>query len=355
MKLEDLGYNDEFEKFRKENNLLDFEPGRIIAEYRESYVVSTIKGEFQSEITGNLRFTAKGREDFPAVGDWVAVTIFEPDIAIIHHIFPRYSLIKRLAAGRFADVQLIAANVDCAFLVQSADRDFSVNRLERYLAICYESGVKPVMILSKTDLIPSSDVAELTSSIKNRIKDLPVIPVSNQTREGYDAIAAYLKTGITCCMLGSSGVGKSTFLNNISGKTLMKTGPISESTSKGKHVTSHRELIVLEKGGILIDNPGMREVGIADAAGGLEITFGNIAGFAAKCRFKDCTHTGEYGCAVIEAVRRGEIDEASYENYRKMEKERTHYESTIADRRKKDKQFGKMHKNYKKDIKKKDI
>jgi ribosome biogenesis GTPase len=151
-------------------------------------------------------------------------------------------------------------------------------------------------------------------------------------------------------LLGSSGVGKSTLLNNLSGKTVMRTDTISQSTNRGKHVTSHRELIILENGGILVDNPGMREVGIADSTGGLEITFDNIAGISKNCRFKDCTHTNEAGCSVIEAVEKGEIEKASYENYLKMLREKAHFESTAEERRKRDKKFGKIMKNYKKDM-----
>jgi len=355
MNLQDLGYNDKFEKFREENDLLNFDVGRVIAEYRELYIVSTLKGEFEAEITGNLRFAAVGRADFPVVGDWVALRIYEPDLAIIHRIFPRYSLINRIAAGRYVYVQPIAANVDFAFIVQAADRDFNINRIERYLTICYESNVKPVIILSKTDLMSEPEVTKLSARLKERVKNVPVIPLSNVTHEGYKSITTCLRKGTTCCMLGSSGVGKSTFLNNISGKDLMKTGSISRSTNRGKHVTSHRELFVLEEGGILIDNPGMREVGTADAKEGILTTFDNIIKLSAKCRFKDCTHTREEGCSVIMAVQKGDIDRASYENYLKMEREREHYESTVAERRKKERQFGKMLKNYKKDIKNKNI
>ena len=161
-----------------------------------------------------------------------------------------------------------------------------------------------------------------------------------------------IEKGKTYCMLGSSGVGKSTLLNNLSGKTLMRTDSISVSTNKGRHITSHRELIVLESGGILVDNPGMREVGIADTSGGLETTFDRIISLSQNCKFKDCTHTNEVGCSVIKAVEQGKIDKKSYENYLKMERENAHFESTIEEKRKKDKEFGKVIKNYKKDMKK---
>ena len=352
MRLEDFGYNEVFETFRVELKLDDFEIGRVIAEHKERYILITNEGEFEAEITGNMRFTAKNREDFPAVGDWVALTAYDNEFAIIHRILPRFSIIKRQAVGQFGEIQIIATNIDFAFLVQAADRDFNINRLERYITICNSSKVTPIIILSKTDLIDEFRIIEILESIKARIKNVQVIAISNETRNGYEAVKALIEKGKTYCMLGSSGVGKSTLLNNLSGKKLMKTDTISQSTSKGKHITSHRELIVLENGGILIDNPGMREVGITDSTSGLETTFDMIVRFSQGCKFKDCTHTDEIGCIVLAAVEKGELDKASYENYLKMEREKVHFESTITEKRKKDKEFGKMVKNYKKDIKK---
>jgi ribosome biogenesis GTPase len=206
--------------------------------------------------------------------------------------------------------------------------------------------------LTKTDLINNQKITEITDSIKQRINDIEVFAISNETQVGYEALKVTIEKGKTYCMLGSSGVGKSTLLNNLSGRTLMKTDSISQSTNKGRHITSHRELIVLESGGILVDNPGMREVGIADTSSGLETTFDRIIRLSLNCKFKDCTHTNEIGCSVIEAVEKGEIDKKSYENYLKMEREKAHFESTIEERRKKDKEFGKVIKNYKKDMKK---
>ncbi len=352
MRLEDLGYNEQLEKFRIDNNLENFVIGRVIEEHKERYIIKTTSGEFEAEITGNKRFTAKSREDFPAVGDWVALITYDSGFAIIHEIFPRFSVIKRQAVGQFGEIQIIATNIDAAFLVQAVDRDFNINRLERYLTICNSSKVSPIIILSKIDLIDKQQLADIISKIKSRVQDIPVIELSNESQNGYDKINAIIKKGKTYCMLGSSGVGKSTLSNNLSGKTIMRTDTISVSTNKGRHVTSHRELIVLENGGILVDNPGMREVGIADSESGLEITFDKIIGLSTDCKYKDCTHTNETGCSVIEAVQKGEIDEASYENYLRMEKEKEYFESSAEKRRKKEKIFGKIMKNYKKDMKK---
>jgi ribosome biogenesis GTPase / thiamine phosphate phosphatase len=350
---EDLGYNDFFEEFRIANDLDGFLTGRIISEHKERYSVKTVDGILEAEITGNMRFSAKSREDFPAVGDWVAMTVYDSDFAIIHKVFPRYSVIKRQSVGQSGEIQIIATNIDYAFLVQAADRDFNVNRLERYLTICNTSRVKPIIVLTKIDLITEQEVNVILERIRTRIKDIPVIAISNETQDGYHAIISLIEKGKTYCLLGSSGVGKSTLLNNLTGKTIMKTDTISQSTSKGKHVTSHRELFILEDGGIVIDNPGIREVGIADATAGLERTFHDIFQLSQNCKYKDCTHIHEVGCAIIEAVDNGMIDRSSYENYIKLEKEKAHFESTLAERRRKDKEFGKMLKNYKKGMHKK--
>lgn len=349
MRLEDFGYNDKIENYRIEHRLENFDIGRVISEHRDRYIIKTIHGEYEAEITGNMRFNAKSREDFPTVGDWVTLTMYEPDFAIIHNILPRFSTIKHQAVGQFGEIQIIATNIDYAFIVQAADRDFNINRIERYLTICNLSKVQPIIVLTKIDLINALQINKIVNSIKARIDHLDIIPISNETKRGYEILNTIIKKGKTYCLLGSSGVGKSTLLNNLSRKKLMRTDPISLSTNKGKHVTSHRELIILENGGILIDNPGMREVGIADTAGGLETTFDKIVRLAINCRFKDCTHTHEKDCAVIEAVEKGGIDKSSYENYLKMEREKAHFDSTIQEKRKKDKDFGKMLKNYKKD------
>lgn len=353
MNLEDLGYNDRLEKLWNANTLKGFEIGRVISEHKERYIVKTEKGEFEAEVTGTLRYLSKTRESFPAVGDWVAITIHDSDFSIIHSVLPRFSAIARQAVGKSGEKQIIATNIDYALLVQAADRDFNINRLERYLTICHSSKISPIIVLTKTDLIDEHATIEMLKKISTRIATVPVIAISNESQEGYDKIKAVIKKGKTYCMLGSSGVGKSTLLNNLSGKSIMATDAISHSTKKGKHVTSHRELIILENGGILVDNPGMREVGIADSASGLEITFDFIMRLSQQCKFKDCTHTGETGCAVIEAVEKGELDRASYENYLKLEREKAHFESTVAERRKKDQEFGKMVRNYKKDIRNK--
>ncbi len=348
MDLTELGYNGDFSKSETEILTEGFIPARITSEHKERYTVISAEGEFDAEITGNMRYSAESREDFPAVGDWVSISVCDSDFAIINSIYPRRTVIKRRASGSKSDYQVIAANVDCAFIVQAVDRDFSLNRLERYLTICYESKVKPVVLLSKIDLFGEELIAEYSELVKGRIKDIPVILFSSETKRGYEEIVSLIEKGKTYCLLGSSGVGKSTLLNNLCHREIMKTGEISETTDRGKHVTSHRELIMLESGGMLIDNPGMRELGIGGAEDGLEITFGKIFSHAGECRYADCTHTVEEGCAVKEAVERGGIEKEYYENYLKMHKEQQHFESSAAEKKRKDKILGKVLKNYKK-------
>lgn len=347
MTLESLGYDATFESFRQEQHLAALGVGRIIAEHKERYRIKSETGEFDGELLGNLRYQAESRLDFPAVGDWVAFAEYDEDKAIIHAIFPRKSIIERQAVGKFGQKQIIATNIDYGLIVQAVDRDFNINRLERYLTICNASKVKPIIVVSKTDLVSESTLKTMLDHIAERIEDVSIVAVSTQAEIGYKALIPLIEPGKTYCLLGSSGVGKSTLINNLAGREVMETGAISASINKGKHITSHRELILLENGGILIDNPGMREVGIADTTHGLETTFDHIASLAERCQFNDCTHIHEKGCAVLAAVENGEIDQGAYENYLKMVREKAHFESSIEQRRKKDKAFGKMIKKHK--------
>lgn len=346
MTLEDLGYNMELENYRKDQDLDSFGVGRIILEHKERYVVKTTKNEYEGEIIGNLRFSAQNRSDFPAVGDWVAISEYDDDKVLIHSVLPRDTIIERQAVGKQGEKQIIATNIDYAFIIQAVDRDFNINRIERYLTICNIANVKPIIILNKIDLINDAELTKLINNVQDRVKQVPVVAISNESLRGIEKLKESMIKGKTYCLLGSSGVGKSSLSNNLSGKQVMKTNTISESNNKGRHVTSHRELFVLENGSILIDNPGMREIGITDSTGGLEATFETIVELSKNCRFKDCTHTTEIGCTIIEAVESEEIDKSSYENYLKMVREKDHYESTVAEKRKKDKNFGKMVKNH---------
>lgn len=347
MTLEDLGYRAELEKHRKENNLCSFDIGRVISEHKDRFIVRTETNEFDAELIGNLRFTAVSKHDLPCVGDWVAISEYDENKALIHHVYPRSSFLERKAVSKLSETQIIATNIDFGLIVQSVNRDFNINRIERYLTICNSSNIKPIVVLSKIDLIDKTELRKIIGDINERVKVIPIIAISNQSQIGLDEIKSKLSKGKTYCLLGSSGVGKSTLINNLVGEKIMITGEISERIDRGKHVTTHRELIVSENG-ILIDNPGMREVGITSSNKGLEITFDEILNVSYNCKFNDCTHTNEIGCAILKAVENGEIDSETYLNFHKMERERDFFESNSTERKKKDKSFGKMIKNVKK-------
>ncbi|MDN5202086.1 ribosome small subunit-dependent GTPase A [Fulvivirgaceae bacterium BMA10] len=342
MTLDDLGYNQTIDNYRKQENLSAFGIGRVILEHKESYVIKTESGEFNGEIIGNLRYTAKSRLDFPAVGDWVAVSEYDVDKVLIHKVLKRSSIIKRKAIGKYGDQQIIATNVDYAFIIQAVNRDFNLNRIERYLTICNDSSVKPIIVISKIDLISEIQTKNILDAIENRIKNVPVIAISNESNLGIDLLKQQISKGKTYCVLGSSGVGKSTLINTLIGKVYLKTGAIGKSTDRGKHITSQRELIVLEDGGIVIDTPGMRELGMSEMSEGLEHTFDDITRLATACKYKNCSHKHEKDCAVLKAVEVGEIHKAAYENYLKLVREKEHFESTMLEKRRKSKQLTKM-------------
>ncbi|MGE5420318.1 MAG: ribosome small subunit-dependent GTPase A [Chloroflexota bacterium] len=352
MTLKDLGFTELIENYLKENNLSEFTPGRVTQEHRERYIVSTGENEYDAEITGNMRFTASSRTDFPAVGDWVAMKIYEPGTAIIHHILPRKTVLERQSISRPGEKQIISANVDAAFIVQSIDANFSINRLERYMTVCNSSGIKPILVISKVDLADESRIKEVIESLHLRHPEVPYILLNNFSKEGPDKVAGFMKSGHTYCVAGSSGTGKSTLINNLLGRNVLKTTTISESTGKGRHTTEHRELFILDNGAIVIDTPGMRELGVTENPEGVKNTFKEIHELAMKCKFPDCTHRNEKGCEVIRALDEGLIDRNSLDNYLRLLREQEHFSETIAERRKKDREFGKMAKRVMKEKKK---
>lgn len=341
MTLQELGYDSGWDLFRKEQGFKHYEFGRIVNEHKERYIVRTGDHEYQAEIIGQLRYSAENRSDFPAVGDWVAISPYDDDKALIHAVLPRRTIISRQAVGKHAEKQIIATNVDYAFIVQAVDRDFNINRIERYLTICHSAKVSPIILLNKIDLIDQNALTVMLEELNKRIEKVPVSAISNETGEGIIALMDQMLPGKTYCLLGSSGVGKSTLVNKLSGREMMETNAISSSTQKGRHVTTHRELILLANGSILIDNPGMREVGILDSATGVDATFDMLLQYAQNCRFKDCTHTNEAGCAILQAVENGDLDPNAHENYLKLEREREHFEMTLAEKRKRDREFAK--------------
>jgi len=319
---------------------------RVIREHRERYAVSDGENEYDAEITGNMRYSAASRKDFPAVGDWVTITPFDNDRAIINQILPRKSVLARQAVGKPGEIQIISANIDYAFIVQAISNNFNINRLERYLTICNSAGIEPLLVLSKIDLVSREVTDEAVRALAKRDRHMKLVLLSNVTREGVDRVVSLMERGRTYCVIGSSGVGKSTLINTLLQREALRTGAISSSTNKGRHVTEHRELFVLENGSIIIDTPGMKELGLTDDSTGLSATFREIAGVAAECRYPDCRHVSEAGCAVLEAVEKGDIDRDSYENYLKMLKEQERFTTTVAEKRRKEKHFGKILKDY---------
>jgi ribosome biogenesis GTPase / thiamine phosphate phosphatase len=339
--VEDLGYNNFFETGRKNLGFSEYSLARVIAEHREAYSVRNVDGEYFAKITGKHMFTAVNRDDYPAVGDWVAIDQIEKNKAIIRGILPRSSILKKKYSNKQAN-QIIAANIDIAFITESMDRDYNLNRFERFLVLTEESKIKPVIILNKVDLISEVELNFRISQIQNRFNSIDIISTSIVTKQGLSNLKKYITRGKTYCFLGSSGVGKSSLINKLLGKDEIKTGEISESTERGRHITTAREMYFLENGGILIDNPGTREVGIAGSDKGLENVFDEISLLSRNCRYSDCSHTNEPDCAVLKAVNGQLLDEDKYNNYIKLKKEADFFKMTELEKREKDRKFGKF-------------
>ncbi len=341
--LEKIGFDKWLLERVTPESLEQFDIARVVAVHKDSYTISNGEVDVLAELVGKLIFSASSPVDYPAVGDWVLANFYDENtFAIIHEVLSRKSLLKRKTPGKKVDFQLIAANIDVAFIVQSLNENFNLRRLERYLVMVNEGKIQPIVLLSKSDLLDNEDITNIIDEIQKIMPDLQVVPFSNENESGLDNLKGIMQSGLTYCLLGSSGVGKTTLINNLIGESIYKTKTVSKKESKGRHATTHRQLIKLDSGAMIVDTPGMRELGNFSVATGLDETFSEIITLSEKCHFSDCTHAGEKGCAVLSAVEKGQLSAERYQNYLKMTKESTYNEMSYLEKRKKDKQFGKL-------------
>lgn len=341
--LESIGYSHWFTSRVDTGMVAVHEVARVISVHKDSYIVTKGFEEVFAEISGNLSYTAISTSDFPTTGDWVYVDFYDDDtLAIIHGVIPRKTLLKRKTPGKLVDYQLIAANIDIAFIMQSADCNFNLRRLERYLVMVNESGITPVILLSKCDLISQHEIRELKDSILTIAPQTNILTISNLTGENIEFICNSLLQGRTYCLLGSSGVGKTSLLNRLLGSEIFETKSVSKKENKGRHTTTSRELIQLEDGAMIIDTPGMRELGNISVDSGIDETFSEILALTQSCKFGNCSHSNESGCAILAAIHEGTLPEKRYKNYRKMKNESAFNGMTYSEKRKKDKDFGKL-------------
>ena len=318
-----LGWDEFFANHFRSYAADGYAAGRVALEYKHFYRIYSEWGEVLGEIAGKLRHEALDREDLPAVGDWVVIRRSpDSDKVTIHAVLPRKSKFTRKVAGFRTEKQIVGSNIDTVFLVTSLNQDFNPRRVERYLIVAWESGARPIIVLSKSDLC--DEVEERTREIKAVVGDVPIHAVSVVKREGLDELARYLEAGQTVAFLGSSGVGKSTLVNYFLGREHLRVQEIRKHDGRGVHTTTHRELIVLPQGALVLDTPGMRELQLWDGEGGLEIAFADIETVASQCYFSDCRHQDEPRCAIREALAEGAIDAARYESYQKLKKELTY-------------------------------
>jgi ribosome biogenesis GTPase / thiamine phosphate phosphatase len=338
-----IGYSDWFKSRADEEKISAHGVARIVSVHKDSYTITNGGEEIFAELSGNLLYSTESASDLPTTGDWVYADFYDDDThAIIYGVFPRKTLLKRKTAGKLVDVQLIAANIDVAFIIQSLNDNFNLRRLERYLVMVNESGIEPIILLSKCDRIPNDEVNEIKKKVMAIAPETTVMAFSNLNRENIDSIISLLKCEFTYCLLGSSGVGKTTLLNSIIGNDKFETKPVSKIQSKGRHTTTSRQLVRLENGAMIIDTPGMRELGSLSVDDGLDETFSEILEISQTCKFANCSHSNEKGCSILAAIKAGDLSEQRYQNYLKMKKETEFNQMSYLEKRKKDKSFGKL-------------
>ncbi|OGR42664.1 MAG: ribosome small subunit-dependent GTPase A [Elusimicrobia bacterium GWA2_61_42] len=320
----------------------------VTAEQRGAYTVRVEGAELPAVIAGKLTGEAGSRLDLPVVGDDVAVSLHDGGAkAVIHGVLPRRSLLLRIGLGKDGDAQPLAANIDKVFIVMGMDGNYNIARLERVLTAAWDSGALPVVVLTKKDLCPEAELAGRLEAAGLAAPGARVLCVSSLSGDGVAAVEAELAGGLRCCFVGSSGAGKSTLLNRLAGREAALTGAVREDDSRGRHTTSSRQLYILPCGGQVIDTPGIREFGVAYAADGLETSFSDISALAASCRFKDCSHTGEPGCAVAAAVEAKTLPAERLLNYHKLRRETERHEQVTdlkkrLEAKRKQKNFGRM-------------
>lgn len=322
--------------------------GRIALQEKGMYRIFTSTGEQNALVSGKFQFDAQSVSDYPAVGDYVMVSRADPDTAIIHHVLPRKSLFLRKAAGTSQTEQVVAANIDTVFLCMSLNNDFNLRRLERYLAAAWESRADPVVLLTKADLC--GDVARKQAEVESIAMSVTVLTASAMDADGCQQLMPYITAGKTVAFVGSSGVGKSTLINRLLEEDRLATDGL-RNDDKGHHTTTHRELLILPNGAMVIDTPGMRELGMWDAAFGVEQTFMDIEALAAQCRFRNCSHTSEPGCAIRGALQDGELDGRRWQSYQKLKSENAYAadsESYLAAKERKFKEVSKINKSNQK-------